>query len=626
MTRWFGLAVALNCCGVALAAAWTPAGPWGGGATAITIHAQRPAEMLAGARGSLVYYSADAGAHWRRLAFPRHFSGTVTSLWFDPAAPGRYLAGIDANGSPFSGLWVSEDAGASWKQSAELAGSPVYALTTWRGGSNVLAAGTGQGVWRSTDRGRRWTRISRPWLHEMRVVTAVAFAPDDARVLYAGTPHLPWKTVDAGEHWESIHEGLIDDSDIFSIDVDPRKPTRVLLSACSGIYRTDTGGAPWTKFRGIPPELRRTHVVHADGGHGEAIYAGTTVGLLKSTDGVSFVRLNELPILGAAFDAKEPGHFYLAAEGSGLWGTRDGGKTLHALNEGFTSRRVGQLTKAGNRLYLTTLQDGDGGGLFASDDQGTSWTLAADMRALDGQHFQFLAGNPREPLTLAVGNTDRLRRSIDGGKSWRDIAVPFHARLQALAAVDGAKGVVLLAGTNRGLARSSDFGRTWTPVSLTTVKIVPSVQGLTVAGARVLARTGEGLYLSNDAGATWKPLSLLLATSLIYDIALSPRNYEETLLATAQGLWRSVSGTSRWERVGRGLEDGTVASVAWDPQRAGHAWCVQFGRLKESADGGLSWVNVKDGAIPDASVRKLWASGDRLYAVTPDLGIFYRGR
>jgi photosystem II stability/assembly factor-like uncharacterized protein len=621
-----GCALALSACGVALGASWTPAGPWGGGATAIAIHSRHPREMLAGARGSLVYYSNDAGAHWRRLAFPRHFSGTVTSLWFDPAASGRYLAGVDANGSPFSGVWITEDAGANWKQPAELAGSPVYALACWPGGANVLAAGTGQGIWRSTDSGRHWSRISKPWLHEMRVVTAVAFAPDDAGVLYAGTPHLPWKTVDAGEHWQSIHEGLIDDSDVFSIYVDPHAPSRVLLSACSGIYRTATGGAPWTKFRGIPPELRRTHAVHADSHEHGAIYAGTTVGLLKSTDGVSFHQLNELPILGMAFDDASAGHFYLAAEASGLWETRDGGKTLRALNAGFTSRRVGQLVQADGRLYLTTLQDGDAGGLFASDDRGASWTLASDMRALGGQHFQFLAGHPRQPYTVVVGNTDQLRRSLNGGKTWRDLAMPAHAQLQALAAVDSAKGAVLLAGTQRGLYRSSDFGLSWTPAALTTAKIVSSVQALTVAGARVLARTGETLYLSNDAGATWKPLSLLMATSRINDIALSPRNGEETLLAAEQGLWRSVSGTSRWERVTRGLEDGTVASVAWDATRAGHAWCVQFGRLKESVDGGASWRDVKDGEIPNASVHKLWSSGERLFAVTPDLGIFYRDR
>jgi photosystem II stability/assembly factor-like uncharacterized protein len=464
----------------------------------------------------------------------------------------------------------------------------------------------------------------------------VEFAPDDRKVIYAGTPHLPWKTSDGGETWQSIHEGMIDDSDIFSIYVDPRKPGRVLLSACSGIYRTETGGAPWTKFKGIPSDLRRTHAVRIDAAHPDVIYAGTTLGLLKSTDGATFKRMNDLSILGMAFDPRVASRFYIAAEASGLWKTEDGGKTLQHIGQGFVSRRVGQIVHAGSRLYLTTLQDGDAGGLFASDDRGSTWKLVADADLLGGQHFQFLAAHPTNPKVLVAGNTDRLRRSIDAGKKWKDIAGPAAmsgratgtkevARLQCLAAVEAAKGAVLLAGTSRGLFRSADFGGTWAPAALTSIRIVPSVLGLTVAGQRILARTGESLYISGDAGLTWKPLSLLLSTSMIYDIALSPRGGEPVLLATSQGLYRNEAGSTRWERIASGLQDGTVASVVWDGAKAGRVWCVQFGALYRSIDSGKTWRAVPGSAISSASIRKLWseaAIGGRLLAVTPDLGIF----
>ena len=147
-----------------------------------------------------------------------------------------------------------------------------------------------------------------------------------------------------------------------------------------------------------------------------------------------------------------------------------------------------------------------------------------------------------------------------------------------------------------------------------------------VAGQRMLARTGETLYVSNDSGASWRPLSMLLSTSSIYDVALSPRTSEAVLLGTAQGLYRSQAGSTRWERVSEGLEDGTVTSVAWDGCRDGTAWCVQFGRLYESADNGRSWHLRPGSTLENAAIRKLWTdpeSGRRLLAVTPDLGIFY---
>ncbi len=43
------------------------------------------------------------------------------------------------------------------------------------------------------------------------------------------------KTV--GAHWNNIKEGVIEDSDVFSIIVDPKQPNTVFASACSGIYK-----------------------------------------------------------------------------------------------------------------------------------------------------------------------------------------------------------------------------------------------------------------------------------------------------------------------------------------------------------------------------------------------------
>ncbi len=646
VTIWLGVALAL-CEQLAPAVGpgsnsadvpqhWTAAGPWGGGATAVAVNPSNPRMLLAGGRNSLVYRSIDGGETWSRLAFPRHFLGKVTALLFDASDPGHYLVGIDNNGSVFSGLWTTRDAGRSWTEQADLGGSPVYAIAAWNGDARVLAAGTAQGLWISDDCGAKWRRISKPWLHEMRVVTAVAFSPADRKIVYAGTPHLPWKTSDEGETWQSIHEGMIDDSDVFSICIDPRRPERVLLSACSGIYRTETGTAPWTKFKGIPATLRRTHAVHIDPDHAEVIYAGTTLGLLKSTDGATFKLMNNLAILGMAFDPRVASRFYIAAEASGLWKSEDAGKTLQPIGTGFTTRRVGQIVRAGMRLYLTTLQDGDAGGLFQSDDRGGTWRLVADSDLLDGQHFQFLAAHPSNSNSIIAGNTDRLRRTLDAGKSWRDILMPGSVRgkpggdrgavrLQCLAAVSGTKTAVLFAGTNRGLFRSTDFGSSWVPASVTSIKIVPSILGLTVSGQRVLARTGESLYLSGDAGLSWKPLSLLLSTATIYDIALSPRPEEPVLLATAQGLYRNEAGSTRWERITGGLQAGTVASVVWDGATGKRAWCVQFGTLYESLDSGRTWRAGPGATITDASIRKLWADGaigSRLLAITPDLGIF----
>jgi hypothetical protein len=107
-----------------------------------------------------------------------------------------------------------------------------------------LAAGTVSGIFISHDEGKNWRRIAPAGDMESQPVVSLAFAPDSVRTLYAGTPKLPWKTTDDGKTWNPIHVGILDDSDIFSIVVEP---DRILIGACSGIYRSEDGGVTLEK-------------------------------------------------------------------------------------------------------------------------------------------------------------------------------------------------------------------------------------------------------------------------------------------------------------------------------------------------------------------------------------------
>ena len=92
--------------------------------------------------------------------------------------------------------------------------------------------------------GESWTAISPANDPELRPVVSLAFHPANPGIIYAGTTHLPWRTLDGGAHWESIHSGMIDDSDVFSIAVDAQSPATVFASACSGVYRSGDAAVP----------------------------------------------------------------------------------------------------------------------------------------------------------------------------------------------------------------------------------------------------------------------------------------------------------------------------------------------------------------------------------------------
>lgn len=627
ITLWLILPLLLQ--GIAGATEWQAAGPYGGSATAVAISPSRPDTLYAGARNSLIYRSDNQGRTWQRLAFPRHFLGTVSAVAVHPHSPEIVYAALSAEHSAYGGVWKSTDGGRSWKLSHDLAGVSAEALAVFPRNPDIIVAGTRTGVWLSRDGGAKWTQISRPWNHEMRVITAVAIDPLDERTIYAGTPHLPWKTEDGGETWKSIHTGMLDDSDVFSIFVDPAQPENLLASACSGIYRSDSKGETWSKFKGIPATHRRTHVIRLHPEKKNVIFAGTTLGLLKSVDGgANFRQLNRLHIVGMTFDPRDADRIYLATEGTGLWRSDDGGQNVTPLNEGFVNRKMLDIAVAGSRLISNSIQDGEGGGVYVSEDGGSTWTLGAGTKALGDNHIHHVAGHPEDGNLLFAANERKLLRSTDGGKTWRNLAMPGKAgqtRIGALATLRQ-KPFTILLGTDQGLFKSTDLGATWAMVPIVKVKVAPKVTALAVAGPRILAQTASALYLSEDAGGSWKPLNLLIPTSLVYDVAVPPSAKAPILLATAKGLMRSEDGGKTWIQKDRGLQEGTVSSVRYQAGAAGLAWAVQFGRLYRSEDYGRNWEAVEGGEIPESTIRTLWADqtqSDRLFALTPDLGLYY---
>lgn len=615
-------------------AEWQPSGPYGGSATAVAIDRSNPDVMLLGARNSLLYRSADSGQSWQRLPFPRHVIGAMSAVLIDAANPKRYLVGLNADHNPEAGVWISGDEGQTWRRPPSLNGLSVNALVQWPGDPRRLVAGTRDGVWVSADGGESWKRISKPYNHELRSVTAVAIDPLDPKVIYAGTTHLPWKTVDEGQRWESIHNGMIDDSDVFSIFIDPARPERVLASACSGIYLSQSAGASWSKVRGIPGTMRRTHVIRQHPENKQIIYAGTTLGLLKSLDGgATFRRLNDLHVLSMAFDPRNADTFWLAAEGSGLWLTRDGGATLERQVNGFVSRRVVDTAWAGDRMWVNTVQDGETGGIYVSENGGRVWELAASARKLGDQHINLLAASPSRPELLLAANQRKLLRSTDGGENWKPVPHPFPPgkspapRIQALAALRSGGTDLFFAGTDQGLWRSADGGVSWKPAPLSMAKVIQDVKFIRSSpnGERLVVKSGATLYQSAN-GSNWWPLPVLIPTSLIYDISVGDGEGEAILLATARGMLRSENAGKIWQTVSAGLDEGTVNSVARNPGKPGHLYAAQFGQLFESEDFGKTWRKLPQAALREATIRRLWfhpGHQDRLLALTPDLGVFY---
>jgi photosystem II stability/assembly factor-like uncharacterized protein len=141
---------------------------------------------------------------------------------------------------------------------------------------------------------------------------------------------------------------------------------------------------------------------------------------------------------------------------------------------------------------------GDGGGIYRSDDDGTSWSALAPIPKRG-----FIIGTliPISPDVIAVGAYNSSFITRDAGRSWQalpkefsDIALDSTGILCSL--VDGSVHV------------SHDSGRTWSGPTLRSSGVFVDIVFQLYAPARgmLLANSRRTLYRSTDGGMSWDSL------------------------------------------------------------------------------------------------------------------------
>jgi len=645
---------------------WKIAGPFGGTATSIAVDPENPKTVLAGGRNSLLYKSEDAGANWDLLNFPKRNFGEITSLLVDPDNSQHYLAGMLASDRP--GIYESFDAGKTWAAVKDI-DVGVRALAMSASNPKRFVAGTLRGVMLSDDAGKTWTRISDPQNLEMQGITAVAIDSKDPNIIYAGTPHLPWRTTDGGKTWSSIHSGMIDDSDVFSIYIDPSQPSDIFASACSGIYSSPNRGDGWHKLMGIPNGSRRTHVVRQDPVAPDTIFAGTTLGLFKTENaGKTWKPLSTNQVNSMVFDPAAPKNIYMAMEYAGIGKSSDNGNTIQTINNGFIDRRIAAVTVSGTKLVAIETGVGDTTGVYISNDQGNSWEQLPNARGLGGVHLNTIVGTESQPQVLLAASPHQMYKSLDGGFSWRPVPIrlaiteqPKPAPMRTVLVRRGNKTVrtrvpgrpvkprviiheispssiaklaaitqngkpVLFAATDLGLLRSDDMGGQWKRLELTGSTGASGLYSAPSNSGFLVAHGTAGLYLSKDFGEHWEQLMFPKSASGINDVAIPDDDKSPLLVAAASGLFRSADWGATWSQITKGLPSSTFNSVTYDPSKPTSIYAVEYGHLFQSDDAGESWSAVPS-AIPSLWIRRLWMpnrSSGRLYGITNDLGILFR--
>ncbi|HXX16520.1 MAG TPA: YCF48-related protein [Candidatus Eremiobacteraceae bacterium] len=596
---------------------WKQAGPPGGTVISLAADPKDTNRLFLGTSDGHVFTSTDEGSHWQLVS--RIGAGqddVITHIIVDPRDPNRLYASSWTLYSGGGGVYRSDDGGHSWSIIG-LAHETVRALAQSPTNPKLLIAGSLTGVFRSEDEGASWIKITPDNHPDLNRFDSLAFDPKDNNIIYAGTYHLPWKTTDGGKNWFPVVKGMIDDSDVMNIIVDPSNSDNVHAVACSGIYHSLNAGTQWVKYTSIPNVFRRTQLIRMDPTNPDILYAGTTSGLWKTVNEKDFRRVTpgDWIINAMIIDKKNPQKLIIGTERQGVQISNDGGETFTAANTGFHHMHISDVAvdrdRPGRALVVLTF---DENAFIATNDGGSTWTtLGSGLKRTELRHVYATPAGwwasranggwskydestakwvraglyVSEPTPAAKATTTKGKKAAAAKAPVAKKPVPV---LSAFLVNDMAFGTdAWYAATTGGLLISSDEGKTWKADGSDPVvhKLAQSVE-VSPDGQQVWAIVEHTLLFSADQGKTWDAQELSFANSGNLRIH---RIDDSSLFITSNiGLYGSHDAGKTWQRAE--IRELSFQSVAGN----GTAYVAALQRhgLVASFDGGKTWQRMDD--------------------------------
>jgi photosystem II stability/assembly factor-like uncharacterized protein len=228
------------------------------------------------------------------------------------------------------------------------------------------------------------------------------------------------------------------------------------------------------------------------------------------------------------------------------------------------------------------------GGLFRSRNIGSSW-LNADV-GLYLNAALTVAVDPREPSHLLIGTDLGILRSGNGGRSWTPEAQDLIVgAVFAIAFAGDGKTAMCAAPSGAFRYRDGRWAQASAPDDATPARAI----ALGVSADRVYLAGRSGLFRSEDGGDTYsRVVSNLPDKAEITALAVVHEPREILIAVINDRLMSSEDGGRRWQEHSMGPGAGEVDTVVVDPTSPNRVWAASVDRLYASEDLGVSWHPV----------------------------------
>ncbi|MEV4813158.1 WD40/YVTN/BNR-like repeat-containing protein [Micromonospora avicenniae] len=613
----------------------------GGRVVDIAVDPQVPDQVFIAAASGGVWRSSDAGATFE-TAWPDGWTQSMGAVAM--TSGGVLLAGTgeaQPGGGSITfggdGIYRSTDRGKTWRHVGLKDSHAIARFAIDPGNENrIFAAAAGnlfvpggeRGVYLSEDGGQTWRRALAP-PNPTTGATEVVIDPSNPRRVYAAMwdhlrePHQRtyggpgsslWRSDDGGRNWQRMTNGLPTDADQgrWGLALAPNDPQRLYayvgtaLGPFRAFFRSDDGGDSWTQTPVTAGQASQSTFswwfgkLFVDPSDADHVFL-TGVNLMRSTNGaqsfssVGGVHADQHTM---RWDPKVPGRVYLGNDG-GFYRSQANGASgwVKSTYEPYTQFYTVDVAETDPVLKVGGAQDN--GCNRGYTGVGGPWSAIGC-----GDGLQVIIHPEQSNIVFGCSQYGSCYRSENSGAAPRQ---------------------------NIGAGQTTSDRRNW----LTPLQFDPS-------DPNVMYYAGNIVNRSTDNGRTWTPISPDLTGGgpndpsgypwgTVTTIAAAPTDGNKLYVGTDDGrLWWTDDLGGTWHRVDPGQLPGTwVTRVAVHPTDKNIAYATFSGfrsgsdraHVMITRDGGRTWGDIGRG-LPDAPVNFIAPTADGLLLVGTDVGVF----
>ena len=544
----------------------------------VLVAAEGPLWAPGGERG--VYRTTDGGATWTPALQIDEHTG-VTDLEFDPSNPDIvYAAGYQRRrhawgflaGGPSSGIWKSTDNGKTWRKVTNglpkgdmgkigLAVTPADPALVY---ATIEANDEERGFYRSRDKGESWEKRNSyisggTGPHYYQEIEA---SPTDPELVYQMDVFIQ-VTRDGGKTFSMLETAHDKHSDNHALWINPSNGRHLIVGTDAGVYESFDEGSRWRLFPNLPVSQFYKVALNNRAPFYDILGGAQDLGTLHgpsrtmNRDGVRnqdwYVPMGA-DGYGVAFDPRDPDLMYLMWQEGNLYRKDRRNEEAISIKPQPAPDDPPERWNWDSPI-LVSAHNPDriyfgSQRLWRSEDRGNSWTPVSGDLTLGRNRYT-------QKFMGRVWSVDALH---DTG------AMSKYATTTAIAESPRQAGT-LIVGTDDGLVQVSVNGGTdWTRAAalpgLPALSYVNDVEAslhdertlFAVADAHKIGDFSPYVYVSTDLGRSWRSIAGDLPKGTIaWSIQQDHVRPELLFLGTEFGLYWTPNGGRTWHELAGGV-------------------------------------------------------------------------